>query len=419
MEWLSRRRLGFVFGLALALASLLAVVSFAPQDPTLTNLRYPKDGIGNWLGYPGALLAGSLVEGCGWAALAVPGAVLYWTLCRAGRPRLWRYALQTGALLALAASWSGQWTSSPALGLASPGLIGWAGAQWARQSLGPAGGGAMLALGLALAVWHQLYAPRPHGVAGLRALGRLFGEAGWREAGARMRGEARLLRTVGLSALGTILLAPLHAAAWVAGGAALALGGALRLGILAPLAHLLGGPHGSAGSAHGGGARTLESRLVTQRPTYGAFAQRESGAAFDSWLAPEAPAAETHRAESWAVPGPEATGHPAAGPAVLGPAGQTGAERLARAAGAARGAPPDAGRAGHASPRDIQRETRPAPGVMPDLPPAGSGPERWEQLLRRYRENLDLDWDARTAQREAERSADERAQGPRRPKQPL
>jgi hypothetical protein len=82
MEWLSRR-LGLYLGLAFALASLVALLSFAPQDPTFTNLRFPKDGIANWLGYPGALAAGSLVEAFGWATLLLPCAVLYWMLCTA------------------------------------------------------------------------------------------------------------------------------------------------------------------------------------------------------------------------------------------------------------------------------------------------------------------------------------------------
>ena len=387
MEWLSRSRLGLLLGLALALAGLLAVVSFAPQDPTLTNLRYPKDGIGNWLGYPGALLAGSLVEGFGWAALAVPAAALYWTLFRAGRPRLWRYALQTGALLLLAASWSGQWTQVPALGLASPGLIGWSGAQWARRSLGPAAGAA-LTLGLALAVWHQLYAAGWRERLGVRSVARLATVAGWREAGAWVRDEARQLHTAGGSALGTILLVPLHAVGWLAAGAALTLRGALRA---------LGGLRDGAGTRRRG-SHTLESAQVVQRPAYGAHARAESGAAFDDWLAPELAVEQQ-------------------------PAGLTGAERLAQAAEAARSAQAG-GYAAAADGKAAPRETPPA-AAGPPLPPAGSGPERWELLLRRYRENLDLDWDSQwrsgpAAVPEAGRKADGHTDGgaptPRRPK---
>ena len=407
MEWLSRRRLGLLLGLALALASLLAVVSFAPQDPTLTNLRYPKDGIGNWLGFPGALLAGSLVEAFGWAALAVPAAALYWTLCAQGRPRLWRYALQTAALLALAASWSGQWTPLPALGLASPGVVGWMGARWARQSLGPEGGAAVLTVGLALAVWRQLYAPGLRAALRPGALARLLTEEGWQAAGERVRDEARLLRAAGWSTLGLILLAPLHAVGWVAGGAAAALGAVLRSLLrsllLAPLARALGGMHGGAAPWRRTGSRSLESALVARRPAYGAFTQADSGAAFDPWLAPEPSAGEPHS------PDPRLADPRLADPHSNGP---TGAERLAQASRAARSAQ-----------ANIQAGPREAPQRAggPELPPAGSGAERWEQLLRRYRENLDLDWDGQwhpgsEAESDTAGRADDGASAPRRPK---
>jgi hypothetical protein len=68
-------------------------------------------------------------------------------------------------------------------------------------------------------------------------------------------------------------------------------------------------------------------------------------------------------------------------------AAPTGAERLAAASRVAQERMPETGQSPASS----------APvSPRPAVPPSGAGPERWEQLLRRYRENLDLDWDERT-----------------------
>ena len=402
MEWLSRTRCAPWLGCALALASVLAVFSFAPQDPTLTNLRFPKDGIGNWLGYPGALAGGTLVEGIGWAAWLLPGAVLYWTLCTTGRPRMWKYGLQTAALLVLAASWTGQWAREPGLGLAGPGLIGWSGGQWTRGTLGPWIGGAVLTLGLGLALWHQFYAPQWRAVLGdVRTLGRLFTREGWRRAAAWAGGQTGRARAVPWGAVGWVLLAPLNAV----GLLALGLGHGLRRWVLAPLVRIVEGVRGSAASLRRIKARAAAAKLALRRaPQTAAVESAESGQAFDEWMVsgriadavPERilnPVPDRFPADGSPLPGSPASqaGWTSAVP--------TGAERLALHSRAA---------------RDLQ----PGNEAQPELPPAGGGAERWEQLLRRYRENLDLDWDERSwrAKGEGELNANEEKMPPHRPK---
>ncbi len=408
MAWLSRRRLGFLLGLALTLVSLLAVLGFAPQDPTLTNLRWPKDGISNWLGYPGALAGGTLVEAFGWAALLLPGAALTWTLCAAGRPRLWQYALQTAALLVLAASWSGQWAQEPGLGLAGPGLVGWSGGQWTRGMLGPWSGGAVLSLGLGLSLWHQFYAPQWRAaLRDVRTLGRLFTREGWRQAAAGLRGGAGRAQAIGGGAIGLVLLAPLHGA----GLALRALVRGLQRWVLAPVGRIVERVQAGAASLRRIKARAATAARAHRPPPAAGAEGAESGKAFDAWLEPDVfpadgspllgsatPAQAAHSAEPAAAQAEPAAAQ--AEPAATQHDGLTGLDRLARASRFARD--PQAGR----------------PAGQAELPAAGSGKERWEQLLRRYRENLDLDWDERSwrAKGEGEWNADEERTPPRRHK---
>jgi hypothetical protein len=418
MDWMSRRRIGLAAGLAAALAGFVAVCSFAPQDPTFTNLRYPKDGIANWLGYPGALTGGSLVEAFGWAALLLPAAIAYWTLYPVGRPRGWRYAAQTAALLLLAASWAGQWAPEPGLGLASAGLVGWSGGNWVHATLGPWPGFLLLTAGVALGLWHQLYAPGLRSaLKDVRAAGRLFTRAGAADARAWLMARLAAAGNARRNIVAVVVLAPVQ----VVGAVLLGAGHLAARWVVAPLG---AGIRGLAGRVRGGAAslRNIKSRTVApplpRRRARADAETRREGSDFDGWLLDEEPRA--HAAASQPIERHDAAGraasppgssrdefdrpweHPAEiplddaqllPPKPLSP--PTGAERMADALHSARetlggetGAPRGRGMRGRPAGQGFTAES-----VQPELPPAGSGRERWEQLLRRYRENLDLDWD--------------------------
>jgi len=387
MEWFSRRRIGLVAGMLLACVTLAAVCSFAPLDPTFTNLRLPKDGIGNWMGYPGALAGGSLVELFGWAALLLPCAIAYWTLCPVARPRWWRYVLQTLALLILAAAWSGQWTAEPALGLWSPGLAGWAGGRWVRDLTGPWISGALLTAGLALALWNQLYAPGMRSaLTDIRAIGRLFTRQGMASAREWLSTRWAQAGTARTSVAAVVILAPVQAL----GGVLLVLGAGLRRWVAAPGAFVIERIRGSAASLSNIKARTATARLPKRRaaPAQGQGGER-GDAAFDGWLTEDSPTQPQPAAANGGLDDFEhlTWRHPSETPVEddgirqPDPPRPSGAERLAEISRAAQANAP---------------QPAPQPLRRPDLPPAGAGPERWEQLLRRYRENLDLDWDERS-----------------------
>ena len=460
MDGLSRRRIGRSAGLAAAAAVLGAVCSFAPQDPTFLNLRYPKDGIANWLGYPGALAGGSLVEAFGWAALLVPAAIAYWTLYPAGRPRGWRYAAQTVALMLLAGAWAAQGSAEPGLGLASAGLVGWCGASWVRSTLGPWAGFVLLTSGLAIALWHQLYAPGLRSaLKQLPALRRLLSRPGRTEAQAWLRAHARMprVRPAAGRPLGTVIaaMAPaLLAPAQALGTLLLGAGVALRRCVVAPLAGLAAHVRGSAPSLRDFDARTTPRPFRRRRPAArsGLAASRDMPA-FDAWPNGE-PGPET-RVQDGPALAPESVAsapagldgfehlsskHPAQVPwhdelaqrSVLPPVSQPGgaqwlaeasrsAERLRREA--APGAVDIAPSADYSFGDTLgdaasgSRPAIPAPPGGPMLPPQGDGPGRWERLLRRYRENLDPDWDERGWRAHEERDSREDGAGkPRSPK---
>lgn len=385
------------------------------------------------------------MEAFGWAALLLPAAIAYWTLYPVGRPRGWRYAAQTAALLTLAAAWAGQWAPEPGLGLASAGLVGWSGGSWVRSTLGGGLGFGLLTAGLALSLWHQLYAPGLRSaLKDVRAAGRLFTREGAAEARAWL--IARLADAGGVrrNVVAVVVLAPVQ----VLGAVMLAAGGALRRGAIAPLGVLLGARLGALASRLRGGAaslrhikarrreRPLPPRHASSRASARGDAQTApDGSAFDGWLLDEEPPARGadlraperrgiepspdagrgvagQRGQPSGVPRDEFVRpweHPAdasldeaklwtpdapsaddAGRAAT-PSAPTGAERIAdalRSAQEMRGDRPDS------MPSDSGLPGRPAPrSPAPELPPAGAGRERWEQLLRRYRENLDLDWD--------------------------
>jgi hypothetical protein len=149
MEWhaLGRWPAGFsarTRGTAIAALLSLSLVSFDRFDPTFSSLVSPSGGIRNALGLPGALIGGTLVEWLGLAGLLVPLLILNWSWNRQGRPRLSGYCLYGFALIWIAATLRGLAATDLALGWSSPGLIGWAGAGWVRESTGPAGGTVLL-----------------------------------------------------------------------------------------------------------------------------------------------------------------------------------------------------------------------------------------------------------------------------------
>jgi len=50
----------------------VAMMSHNPSDPSPLNLLWPDEGIHNWLGLPGALVSGFLIEFFGWCGYLVP-----------------------------------------------------------------------------------------------------------------------------------------------------------------------------------------------------------------------------------------------------------------------------------------------------------------------------------------------------------
>lgn len=56
----------------LGILVLVALLSYSKLDPGLLNLLSPSAGIHNWLGMPGALVAGFLMDFCGFSAMLLP-----------------------------------------------------------------------------------------------------------------------------------------------------------------------------------------------------------------------------------------------------------------------------------------------------------------------------------------------------------
>jgi hypothetical protein len=219
-----------------------------------------------------------------------------------------------------------------------------------------------------------------------------------------------------------VVLAPVQ----VVGAVLLGAGHLAARWVVAPLG---AGIRGLAGRVRGGAAslRNIKSRTVApplpRRRARADAETRREGSDFDGWLLDEEPHGRApafqgaeprgpapRNAADRRAPRPGAPRdefdrpweHPAEVPlddAKLwspdSPAAPTGAERMADALHSARetlggetGAPRGRGMRGRPAGQGFTAES-----AQPELPPAGSGRERWEQLLRRYRENLDLDWD--------------------------
>jgi hypothetical protein len=149
MEWhaLARWPVGFsarTKGAVAAALLALSLFSFDRFDPTASSLVSPGGGIRNALGLPGALIGGTLVEWFGLTSLLIPALIVNWTWNRQGRPRLATYGWHGAVLISVTAPLLGLCVSDLSLGWTSPGLFGWAGAQWVRASTGAGLGAALL-----------------------------------------------------------------------------------------------------------------------------------------------------------------------------------------------------------------------------------------------------------------------------------
>ena len=144
MDWNPARFWPKAFGLALALVSAAGLLSFDLNDPTFTNLRAHSQGIGNWIGLPGALLGGSLVEIFGSASLLIPLLILNWLVTSQGRPSIYAYLCWSVFLMAAVASFHGLLRPPMLPGVLDPGLAGWSARYWMALTTGPWAGGTLL-----------------------------------------------------------------------------------------------------------------------------------------------------------------------------------------------------------------------------------------------------------------------------------
>ena len=145
------------WGIALAALGLTALLGFSAHDPTLLNLLYPAHGVANPLGYPGALIAGTLLELFGGAALLLAPLLALWGATPRDRPRAGPFALHALVLLTCVATLAALWGAPAGLGLASSGIVGLAGRAWVTASVGPWAGQALLLPAAGYALWRLLY----------------------------------------------------------------------------------------------------------------------------------------------------------------------------------------------------------------------------------------------------------------------
>lgn len=432
MDRFTRGALSKGFGIAFALLLALTVLTFQRQDPTLTNLVSPQEGIGNWLGIGGALLGGTLVELVGASALLLPLLALNWLLAARRRPPLARYlALGAIALLTLAGlhglATGASEPSMEAARLTGPGLAGTAIGGWFRITLGPWLGGAALAGMVAYLAGRLLYVDAAR--TGLRDA-RTFLAFGLARlalvtlASRRRLGRAwRAARTGGPTPLG-------HARRAIANG-----GRALRRRAAAgwiTLRERLG--HGPASISRIKALRRRQTAPPPPRPIAFTAAPPAQGAAdargpspvapapgsplrrplpklregeIDTWFGDLVPADPvTERAERRTAaaaapaaiataPGgvPEAPVAPAPGADAFhrGAAAAPGHSRSAGSEPAAGPAPSPATTDG-AAPAGSLRQPRPAEQRVEIAPPEGAL-RLGEAFLRHYEEDLDLEWE--------------------------
>ncbi len=404
-------------GALLALLLLLSLLSFHLQDPTLTNLRLPGGGIGNWLGLPGALLGGSLLELLGSAALAAPLLLFNWAWMARERPPLHRYAAWSALLLLALAGLQGLAQPPGDPGLLSAGLAGGALREWAGLTTGRWPAAALLAYLGTLAAVRVSYAPLLHAV--LRD-GRVFGawllRAGWRRSTAgwlalRRRAE-RLQRVAEATAHGLTrqtrlgarelarraLRAPHSGLAWLVESL---LGG--RSSSLARIKSRSAGFAGPApaGAGHGDGAEAAadgfdhwlhdEAAPELPAPLAGVLAgsaparARPAWARDLSWAAASEAMGETPARSASAAPAAAATRAASAGAAAAAPAAAAAGE-----SGAADGAEAAADPAQAEPGRPTGAAALGANDYEFERPEAEAA---WRERFQRYARNLDLDWE--------------------------
>ena len=144
-------------GLLAATLVVISLSTYHPFDPTLLNLLSPSEGVHNALGLAGALVGGSLLEGFGAASWLIPLLIGNWFAFPRRRPRLMHYVAHGGLLLLFAASFHGLWSHDPTPGAWRPGLLGWAGGNWAESTAGSVLGGALLLGGVAYSLTRIVY----------------------------------------------------------------------------------------------------------------------------------------------------------------------------------------------------------------------------------------------------------------------
>ena len=109
---------------------IISLLTFDLHDPSLTNLLYPKGGISNLAGLPGALVGGSLVELLGTSSLWIPALLANWMLIPSRHRQMGSYMLFGGSLILFSASLHGLLAKDIVPSLTAPGLVGIAGSRW-------------------------------------------------------------------------------------------------------------------------------------------------------------------------------------------------------------------------------------------------------------------------------------------------
>ena len=135
MDWHGRSWLKGC-GLAGLLLLLAGMLSFDLHDPTITNLRYPGNGISNLAGLPGALVGGSLVELLGASSLWIPVLLANFMLNPLQHRNVGSYLLFGGSLILFSATLHGLLDARVMPGLTAPGLAGIAGSRWILRATG-------------------------------------------------------------------------------------------------------------------------------------------------------------------------------------------------------------------------------------------------------------------------------------------
>jgi hypothetical protein len=128
------------FFLVLALLGGVALTTAEFVDPTIFSPLTPPEGIHNWLGLPGALIGGSLLE-----VFGPPAPLLFWFLIPLSRPHWHRFSLLSGWYHSLLLCWllsilhvlvlTMEHNTVPFQGLWSYGYLGFLGSQWILQHL--------------------------------------------------------------------------------------------------------------------------------------------------------------------------------------------------------------------------------------------------------------------------------------------